>query len=242
MAAREIASQTLQFLVDLVRATLWRTMFLLPWTLITSVAVLIAVAGPGQHLWNLAQPSSLIQWFTTVSWFTCFGVAGVLWGIHRALDHGLHDGIHLCQQRGAEAANAALDPVLAALPAGKEEYPLSVVREHWQASTSELVFPNPKAGWFSPIAKLTNWAARMWVRVQTKVVTQTLDELEAFGEKTISAASLKQFIVHRSASAMAEAGRRNLRFWSLVTAAVVFLLIVTPAAMTMTINLLTRNG
>ena len=242
MAAREIASQTLQFLVELVRATVWRTLFLLPWTLITSVAVLLAVAGPGQHLSNLEQDSSVIQWFSLTLWFTCFGVAGVLWGLHRALDHGLHDGITLCQKRGAEAASAALDPVLASLPVGKSEYPLEVVRQHWNSATKDMVFPNAKSGWFSPIARLTNLAARLWVRAQTAVVTQTLDELEAFGEKSVSADSLKRFIVHRSAAAMAESARRNLRFWSLVTAALVFLLIVTPAALTTTINLLTKNG
>jgi hypothetical protein len=242
MAAREIASQTLQFLVELVRVTLWRILFLLPWTLITSMAVLLAVAGPGQHLANLEQPSSVIQWFSLVLWFTCFGIAGVLWGLHRALDHGLHDGIHLCQKRGAEAADAALEPVLASLPIGKSEYPLDVIREHWNATTRQMVFPNANSGWFSPVAKLTNWAARQWVHVQTAVVTQTLDELEAFGEKSISVGSLKRFVVHRSAAAMAESARRNLRFWSLVTAAVVFLLIVTPAALTTTITLLTKNG
>lgn len=242
MAAREIASQTLQFLVDLVRATLWRTLFLLPWTLITSVAVLLAVAGPGQHLANLEQPSSVIQWFSLMLWFSCFGIAGVLWGMHRALHHGLHDGIHLCQKRGAAAADAALEPVLASLPVGKSEYPLDLIRQHWNTATGEIVFPHSRSGWFSPVARLTNWAARQWVRAQTVVVTQTLDELEAFGEKSVSVASLKRFIVHRSAAAMADAARRNLRFWSIVTAAVVFLLIVTPAALTTTITLLTRNS
>ena len=242
MASREIASQTLQFLSDLVRASVWRTLFLLPWTLITSVAVLLAVAGPGQHLSNLEQGSSVIQWFSLTVWFTCFGIAGVLWGIHRALDHGLHDGITMCQTRGAEAASAALDPVLASLPVGKTDYPIDVIRKHWNSAASEMVFPNARSGWFSPVARLTNLAARLWVRAQTAVVTQTLDELEAFGEKSISAESLKRFIVHRSAAAMAESARRNLRFWSLVTAAVVFLLIVTPAALTTTINLLTKNG
>jgi len=242
MAAREIASQTLQFLVELVRVTFWRTLFVLPWTMITSVAVLLAVAGPGQHLANLEQPSSVIQWFSLVLWFSCFGIAGMLWGMHRALEHGLRDGIHLCQKRGAEAADAALEPVVASLPLSKSEYPLADIRQHWNSTTSELVFPNAASGWFSPIAKLTNWAARLWVRVQTKVVTQTLDELEAFGEKSISVASLKQFVVHRSAAAMADASRRNLRFWTLLTAFVVFVLIVAPAALTTTITLLTKNG
>jgi hypothetical protein len=210
--------------------------------MITSVAVLLAVAGPGQHLANLEQPSPVIQWFSLVLWFTCFGVAGIFWGLHRALDHGLHDGIHLCQKRGAQAADAALEPVLASLPVGKSEYPIDTIRKHWNATTSELVFPSAKSGWFSPVARLTNWAARQWIRVQTAVVTQTLDELEAFGEKSISVSSLKRFVVHRSASAMAEAARNNLRFWTFMTAAIVFLLIVTPAALTTTITLLTRNG
>src|SRR5688500_5381398 len=142
MASREIASQTLQFLSDLVRASVWRTLFLLPWTLITSVAVLLAVAAPGQHLSNLEQGSSVIQWLSLTVWFTCYGIAGVLWGIHRALDHGLHDGITMSQTRGAEAASAALDPVLASLPVGKTVYPIDVIRKHWNSAASEMVFPN----------------------------------------------------------------------------------------------------
>jgi hypothetical protein len=242
MAASDVVSQTVQFLIDLVKATLWKFFLLLPWTLITSVAALQAVAGPGQHLANLEQPSVTIQWFALILWMSFFAVAGVLWGVHRALYEGLNDGIRLCQQRGAEAAGALLDPVLARLPVGKAEYPLDVVRQQWTASTSELVFRHPNPHWYSPVARLTNWLARKWVNVQTAVVTQTLDELQAFGEKAVSAASLKRFVVHRSATAMADVARSKLRFWSFVTAGIVFLLLVTPAALTTTITLLTRNG
>ncbi len=242
MAASAIVSQTLQFLIDVVRATLWRFFLLLPWTLITSVAALQAVAGPGQHLANLEQPSVVIQWFALILWMSCFAVAGVLWGVHRALYEGLNDGIRICQQRGAEAASAVLDPVLARLPVGKTEYPLDVIRQQWAATTSDLVFRHPTGRWYSPVARLTNWLARKWVNVQSAVVIQTLDELQAFGEKAVSAASLKRFVVHRSANAMAEAARNKLRFWSFVTAGIVFLLLVTPAALTTTITLLTRNG
>jgi hypothetical protein len=242
MALREVASQTFQFLVELVRVVVWRTVVRLPWTLITSVAVLLAVAGPGQHIMNLHAPSSVVHWFTVVLWFLCFGLAGILWGLHRAIYDSAHEGIRLCQEKGAEAASAGIDPVLAKLPVGKSEYPIGFLREQWAAWTKELVWRDPGSRRYSPAAQLTNWLARKWVAVQAAVVTQTLDELEAFGEKAVSAASLKRFVVHRSASAMAEAARRNVRFWTFVTAAVVFLLIVSPAVLTTTISVLTHSS
>lgn len=242
MAAREIASGTLQFLLDLVRVSLWGSLIRLPWTLVASLAVLMAVAGPGQHLANLNQTSSFVQWFNVVLWFGCFAVAGVLWGVHRAIHDGIHDGIRLCQKRGAEAAEAALEPVLAKLPAGKNEYPIGFLRDQWSNWTKELVWKESGSSWFSPAARLTNWLAHRWVNVQAAVVRQTLDELEAFGEKAVSAASLKRFVVHRSAAAMAETARHNVRFWTFVLAAVIFLLIVTPAGLTTTLQLLASHA
>lgn len=239
MAVEQIASQSFQFLVELVRITLGRSLLLLPWTLVTSLAVLLAIAGQGQHLANLGQSSSLLQWFTLVLWFTCFALAGLLWGIHRALYDGVHNGIRLCQQRGAELAGSVLDPVLARLPLGKAEYPIELLRAQWSEWTGELVFRDADARWYWPAARLTNWLAQRWVNVQSAVVRQTLDELESFGEKAVSAASLKQYVVHRSAAAVADAARSNLRFWSLVTAAVIFLLMVVPASLAATIALAT---
>jgi hypothetical protein len=242
MAAREFASQTFQFVVELSNVVFWRSLVRLPWTLITSVAVLLAVAGPGQHLINLQQSASVVHWFALVLWFTCFGIAGILWGIHRAIYQGIDDGIRLCQDRGAEAASAALDPVLATLPLGKSEYPLDFIRQKWSEWTPQLVWRDDGAKWYSPAARLTNWLARKWVDAQTGVVKQTLDELDAFGEKSISAAALKRFVVHRSAAAMAATTRAHLRFWTFVLAAVIFLLLVAPAALTTTFSVLHANS
>jgi hypothetical protein len=242
MAVREIASQTFQFVVELSHVVFWRSLIRLPWALVTSVAVLLAVAGPGQHLSNLHETSSVVQWFALILWLACFGVAGLLWGLHRAVYEGINDGIRLCQERGAEAAGAALDPVLATLPVGKAEYPLDFIRQKWSEWKGQLVWRDDGARWYSPAARLTNWLAHRWVNAQTTVVKQTLNELEAFGEKAISVASLKRFVVHRSAAVMAETTRSHVRFWTFVTAAVVFLLLVTPVALTTTFSILNANS
>ena len=242
MAVQKIASQTFEFVVELSDVVFWRSLLRLPWALVTSVAVLQAVAGPGQHLSHLHQTSTAVQWFGLVLWLSCFAVAGIVWGLHRAVYEGINDAIRVCQERGAEAASAALDPVLATLPVGKSEYSLDFIRQKWSEWTPQLVWRHEGAKWYSPAARLTNWLARKWVDAQTGVVKQTLDELEAFGEKAISAASLKRFVVHRSAAAMAAATRSHLRFWTFVTAAAVFLLLVTPAAVTTTFTLLTASS
>ena len=242
MAVKEIASQTFQFVVELSNVVFWRSLIRLPWALITSLAVLLAVAGPGQHISNLHETSSVVQWFAVILWFSCFAIAGVLWGFHRAVFEGINDGINLCQQRGAEAASAALDPVLATLPVGKGEYPLGLIRQSWNEWKTQFVWRDNGARWYSPAARLTNWLARKWADAQTSVVKETLDELEAFGEKAISAAALKRFVVHRSAAVMATVTRNHLRFWTFVTAAVVFLLLIIPVALTTTFSILNANA
>ena len=62
------------------------------------------------------------------------------------------------------------------------------------------------------------------------------------GEEVEISAALKRFVVHRSAAVMATVTRGHLRFWTFVTAAVVFLLLVTPVSLTTTFSILNANS
>lgn len=240
MDTHPIASKTLQFLLQLVRVTLWRSALRLPWALITSLAPVLFVALFSWHLSTSPEASALVGYLTFPLWAICFAAAGIIWGLHRAFYDAMHDGIQLCKERGTDAAEALLNPLVEKLPQGKKEYRIDELRQQWSKFTAQPVCRPEDLKWYSFLSRLANWLARKWLEAQVAVVKRTLDELEDLGESTVSMASLKNYVVERSASTLADAARQGIRNWSWGTAAVIFALMVSPPAVSLSVVMLSK--
>jgi hypothetical protein len=240
MDTHPIASKTLQFLLQLVRVTLWRSALRLPWALISSVAPVLIVALFSWHLSTAPEASAIVGYLTFPLWAVCFAVAGTIWGLHRAFYDAMHDGIQLCKERGTDAAAALLEPLVEKLPQGKKEYQIDEVRQQWIRWADQPSCRLENLKWYSFMSRLANWMARKWLAAQLAVVKGTLDELEDMGEKTVSLASLKNYVVERSASTLAQAARQGVRNWSLGAAALIFVLMVGPPAVSLTVVMLSK--
>ena len=214
---------------ELVATCAWTVLTRLPVAAALCVlACLILAAVPGYVLVTGVQSSVAGAWLAVL--VPAYLLAGLLWGLHRALRRTAAAGLDVITRRSPEVIDSLLAPLV---QRGGSQIPQVDIAEARRrlGEASEKVFDAaivPRWRW---LRCLTSAAARWSLRAELAVAEHVLCSIERRGESQLSVASFTAYARDEVVARTRSLAEVNLRQLDLLAALVVFGLLVVPAAL-----------
>jgi hypothetical protein len=199
-----------------------------------TLVCLLLGAPPAYAVWTRAESSLAAQgWLALL--LGLYLTAGLVWGLHRTVRCGATAGLAVLDGQLPEVLEQLLAPLA---ERGEERLPSIEIAQARRCigEASEGLLDLPLVSRWRWLRRLTLAAARWWLRAELVVVEQVLSTLEQRGESKLSLASLTacvrdQLVVHTRRLVDLNLGQLD---W--LAAAVVFGLLVLPAALLMLVR------
>lgn len=132
---------------------------------------------------------------TTVILFSCYAIAGLVWGILSGSRRVVAASLDWLEQTSPRLIDAIVDPVIQRISAAGQEVCIGDLRQSWAEATAALVVPRPpESAVPSLLSKFLNCVARRSLRVRTAALERFLSDLERKGHTHLSPDSLKAYL------------------------------------------------
>ncbi len=218
-----------QLAYDLAAGCLWRSFVWLPVSL--AVCVPICSLATLVTAWPLFRGGlDWVGWSSLAAALLCHLTAGIVWGVQRTLDRGAKDGLAILDRRLPELIDLLLAPLIRLGEGRVPQVELADVRAYLHQASQHLLKPPEIGRWWRWLHRLTSMAIRWWLRAQLALVEAALAAFQRRGETRISLDSLKNVVLDEAAARGRAIALTKLWQAELVVAAIVFVLLLAPAA------------
>jgi hypothetical protein len=210
------------------------------WTFVKRLAVFLlaamAVAVPCALLaWKIAVPegtaSAGVSTTVGIVVLLCYLAAGLVWALHRSCSAAVERVVPIFTEQSPELLNGLFDPVFARCPVHDHRIAVADARSSLQELFGGEDWNDEVTGGRFPLLRgIRRMIVRRCVRAELMLANEVLDSLEQKGEVHISAMSLKGCLQDKMIGGVAEMARAQVRSFGLASAAIAFLLVLGPVA------------
>jgi hypothetical protein len=157
-----------------------------------------------------------------------YAAAGVVWGLHATLRHGVQIALTTIEQRLPTVIDVMVGPLVALGDQRLPQIPVADVRQYLAAASGQLGDVPVGSRW-RWLRRLATAAVRWCLRGELAAVERALVHLEQSDQSHVSVGSLKELVLAEALSRTSGLVRAQLFQFELAAAAVVLLLLVAPA-------------
>ncbi len=225
-----VGKSLFQIAYDLAAGCLWRSIVWLPVSLAMCVAV--SLLATLITAWPLVIAGLDWTGWVGLAFVALFHLtAGIVWGVQRTLDRSAKEGLAILDLRLAELIDLLLAPLVRLGDGRMPQMEVTEVRDYLRQTSAHLVGGEQNGSSWRLIRRLTGFVTRWWLRAEIAMVEGALAAFERRGEKQISLTSLKNVVRDETLARGRTLALANLWQAELVVAAIVFMLLLVPAAM-----------